>query len=468
MPHCFLACRNRLALCAFALFLALIVSSCGSSSATIQAGDVSGAAASATPVRSSQPLATGGQDAENGGDLVADSDLGGEQDGTADDEPSARPSPTRQVVTAVPSASSIPTARSLPTALPQPTATVPPTLTPEPTSTPTPTPLAEIEAVPDATAHASPEPERTPLGAVPTTRPEWSVGNLPPAEAPESGGLLPPSNWTGEVRAVRAESGAVMAVREQRGAGWLVVTPCHQLAEVEALVPITGPIDVLIDPGHGGDETGAVGNNGLREADINLRVSHLLHDELVAMGFRVEMTRWTDIRVAIQSRTELANALEPRIFISVHHNGGFPAPFDRPGTEVFFQKGDAESQRLGGLIFEEIQAAFSDVQIDWVANDTHGVSWRANDRGTDLYGVLRRTPDLVSVLTEAMFISNPPEAQLLAQPGTAEAEARALANAISRFSATTDPGRGYIAGLDFLGELGTGGGSEGCVEPSLR
>lgn len=278
---------------------------------------------------------------------------------------------------------------------------------------------------------------------------------------------LEPVNYDGEVRAIRTESGLMLAVRGGGPAQWQVVTPCYNVALVSGGATVTGPIDVLIDPGHGGEEPGAVGPNGLVEAHVNLRVAELLREELIELGYRVELTRYADQRVAIQSRTELANTINPRLFISIHHNGGFPSPFDLPGTEVFVQRDDPASSRLGGLIFEEVQKAFADIEIGWVANDTRGVSWRLNRRGSDLYGVLRRTPGLVSVLTEAMFITSGPEADLLADPETLAAEAVALSVAIDKWFATDQEGSGFIDGLIFRGDLGSGGGTEGCVDPPL-
>lgn len=355
-----------------------------------------------------------------------------------------------------------------PTPTPAPSAT--PSSTPRPTSTPAPTltptvvPTATVTPVPEAT----PTPTTPPLTPDPTVPAADSVGSSPPLEVDRATDkTLPPldESYDGEVRAVRTGSGIVMTVRGGGDGEWEVVTPCYNVGVVANAEPITGPIDVLIDPGHGGDEGGAYGANGLWESEVNLAVSQLLLKRLEARGYSVEMTRYSDHRVAIQSRTELANALQPRIFMSVHHNGGYPLPFDRAGTEVFFQKGDRDAQRLGGLVFEEIQDAFAGIEIDWVANATMGVSWRLNQRGTDLYGILRRTPGLVTVLTEAMFITNPPEAALLARQDVREAEATALANAIERFLTTDDPGRGYIEGLNFEGDLGPGGGTDGCVDP---
>ena len=119
-------------------------------------------------------------------------------------------------------------------------------------------------------------------------------------------------------------------------------------------------------------------------------------------------------------------------------------------------------------MFEEIQSAFADVEADWMGNvETFGVAWRQNDEGADLYGVLRRTPDLVSILTEAMFITTAAEADLLAMPDILETEAIALADSLDRWFDTDDLGSGFVDGVVFEGDLGNGGGTEGCIDPPL-
>ena len=329
-----------------------------------------------------------------------------------------------------------------------------PTPTPTPVRDPTPPPVSESAAALTPLPTVTPEPDdvrlsdETPTG---DTRPE-----------------LPPSDYRGDVRALRTQNGVMLPIRGVTADKYLVVTPCYNLDSVTGGLPISGALDVVIDPGHGGDEPGAVGPNGLKESTVNLRVAELLRAELMDRGYSVELTRYSDHRVTIQSRAELANALAPRVFMSIHHNGGFPEPFPVAGTEVFVQLGDPESSRLGGIVFEEIQSAFADVEADWMGNvETFGVAWRQNDEGTDLYGVLRRTPDLVSILTEAMFITTAAEADLLAMPDILETEAIALADSLDRWFDTDDLGSGFVDGVVFEGDLGNGGGTEGCIDPPL-
>jgi len=76
---------------------------------------------------------------------------------------------------------------------------------------------------------------------------------------------------------------------------------------------------IMIDPGHGGKDPGAVAN-GLREKDINLRFAKLLGGKLKGKGFNVIYTRTTDVFIPLDKRTSMANAKKADLFLSVHCN----------------------------------------------------------------------------------------------------------------------------------------------------
>lgn len=78
---------------------------------------------------------------------------------------------------------------------------------------------------------------------------------------------------------------------------------------------------IVIDPGHGGTDPGAVASDGTKEKDINLAVALKLRTYLENWGATVYMTRTTDINPSYSDRYGLANDLNADIFISVHHNG---------------------------------------------------------------------------------------------------------------------------------------------------
>ncbi|MFM6408405.1 MAG: N-acetylmuramoyl-L-alanine amidase, partial [Microcystis sp.] len=77
---------------------------------------------------------------------------------------------------------------------------------------------------------------------------------------------------------------------------------------------------ILLDPGHGGKETGAVGPTGYTEKEINLLMSKLIKRELEKLGATVYLTRETDIELSLPARVEMINNLQPTLALSVHYN----------------------------------------------------------------------------------------------------------------------------------------------------
>ena len=262
-------------------------------------------------------------------------------------------------------------------------------------------------------------------------------------------------------------TGVVAAVLGVDGGGIRVRTPCGGEATVTGATPISGAT-VVLDPGHGGAEPGAVGVNGLTEKAVNLAVAERTKAVLEAQGATVVLTRTGDYRVTLGARADIVKALGPPVFVSVHHNGGGDGPSAEPGTETYFQIGSPQSRRLAGLVYEELVALFSTYGgVAWVGDTDAGAKFRMNSRGGDYYGMLRQTAGVTAALSEALFISNPPEAELLARPEVQQAEAEALARAITRHLTTADPGSGFTEPYPRTDPAGPGGGSSGCVDPPL-
>jgi N-acetylmuramoyl-L-alanine amidase len=94
---------------------------------------------------------------------------------------------------------------------------------------------------------------------------------------------------------------------------------------------------IVIDPGHGGKDSGAVGN-GYMEKEIVLQISHQLSEKLRALGYTVYMTRSNDTFIELKDRTKFANDKEADLFISVHANS-IPKtsdPMKAQGLETYF------------------------------------------------------------------------------------------------------------------------------------
>lgn len=311
-----------------------------------------------------------------------------------------------------------------------------------------------------------------------SAQPTGSTKPAPPTVAPTSptgvtsgtsvtSATVPPSPDP-SAKVLETATGVIVPVLGVTAGGYRVHTPCGREISLTGGRPLQ-QATVVLDPGHGGVETGSVGANGLVERDLNLEVARRVASLLERAGVSVVLTRTHDYRITIATRAEIALGLAPRAFVSIHHNGGSDGPSTKPGTETFFQIKSKESRRLAGLIQEELFATFATHRdIAWEADSDAGAKYRPNASGGDYYGILRRSSGVPTALSEALFLSNPPEAALLAMQETQQAEAEALARAIQRFLTTDDPGSGFVDPYPRTEPAGPGGGADNCQDPALE
>ena len=108
-------------------------------------------------------------------------------------------------------------------------------------------------------------------------------------------------------------------------------------------------IIICIDPGHGGKDTGTIGPTGLKEKDVNLDIAVKLKNKLADAGFKVILTRESDINHSFDEITNFANSNNADIFISVHNNS-HPSR-DMNGTQTFYcAKSPATSNFLANYL----------------------------------------------------------------------------------------------------------------------
>jgi N-acetylmuramoyl-L-alanine amidase len=281
--------------------------------------------------------------------------------------------------------------------------------------------------------------------------------------------LAPPLDTDGVPRVVRTTTDIVMPILEVLDTGILVRTPCQNLAVVRNASTIDRA-HVVLDPGHGGIESGSATADGLAEKDVNLDVAMITEELLREQGFVVTLTRYTDVRVPIVSRVEIADSLNTLLLVSIHHQGTDPdvPRSDTPGTEVYYQQDSGESKRFAGLLHEEAVAKLGQFEIgSWFASPDAGATYRLDrDTGEDFYGMVRR-PETPAVLAEMSFLGNPEEVDLLRSPDFLRAEAEAISDAVIRWFTTDDPGSGFVEPSFTLRSSGGGGGTNGCVDPDL-
>jgi N-acetylmuramoyl-L-alanine amidase len=292
------------------------------------------------------------------------------------------------------------------------------------------------------------------------------AGERGAAVASDPGGKV-----TGRIRA-----GVAMAVDAIEG-GWAhVLTPCENHLWVKTSDGrIEQTADIVLDPGHGGPEAGAVGPAGLTEKELNLAVAEMTVEALAAQGVTAALARTGDYRQTLASRVGVATAMHPKAFVSIHHNAEPDEQRAGPGTETYYQVGksvakekSADSKRLAGLIYEEVVKALSAYSATWVADRDAGAKYRLGDSGDDYYGVLRRAAanGVVASLAELAFISNPSEEALLRRDDVRRAEAGAVARGIVRWLHNESPGNVFVVPYPRTEPAGGGGGTEGCVDPT--
>ena len=173
---------------------------------------------------------------------------------------------------------------------------------------------------------------------------------------------------------------------------------------------------IILDPGHGGLDPGALGPSGSKEKDVVLDISLRLRDLLVAVGCEVHMTRDEDRYVEFPERVRLAKEGKGDIFLSIHANA---FRFQEAcGTETFYHP-DKQSSRL---LAEALQASL----MEELGRTDRGVKTRR-----DLY-VLRES-SIPTALVEVAFINHPDEERLLLNPEFRQRCARALFQGLSRY-----------------------------------
>lgn len=242
-----------------------------------------------------------------------------------------------------------------------------------------------------------------------------------------------------------------------------------------AVGDLPGLRTVVLDPGHGGGETGAIAN-GIQESELTLRVARLLKQRIEQLlPVRVVLTRNDDVEVPHAQRVALANQNKGDLFISLHFNS-YQGSRAR-GAETYFLSRAASDQLAakladaenanggggGGGASSGLELILWDLaQSHHLAESQRFASMVQDELNTALglpnRGV-RQAPFLVlvgtmmpAVLVELGFISNPEEASRLQDPLYLDDLVNALSRAIVRFKTQVDQGPAAAAAIPVGGE----------------
>ncbi|OZB52392.1 N-acetylmuramoyl-L-alanine amidase [Stenotrophomonas acidaminiphila] len=231
---------------------------------------------------------------------------------------------------------------------------------------------------------------------------------------------------------------------------------------------------VAIDPGHGGQDPGAIGPTGKREKDVTLAVARELARQVNATpGLRAYLTRDTDVFIPLPQRAQRARAAKADIFISIHADAAENRAATGSSVYVLSTKG-ASSQRarwladkenaadlIGGVSLQRTEGTLANVLLDLAQSGNMKAS---EDAASHVLGGLKRignnhkpnleranfavlrTSDMPAMLVETAFISNPDEERRLTDPAYQRRVAGAVLDGVhTYFSRQPPPGTLFAA-----------------------
>jgi len=215
---------------------------------------------------------------------------------------------------------------------------------------------------------------------------------------------------------------------------------------------------VVLDPGHGGSESGARSKTGILEKRVVLSIAHMTANALTERGYRVILTRESDVNLSFGARVGIANRRGAAVFVSIHANS---APVrERRGIESYILSAEASDKQTARLLAQEERSAPSDhhhshdgdlsaILGDLAQTRAHADAARLARKIQDALGRvpglkpsrgLRQAPFAVlkgarmpAVLVELGYLTNPKQALYLAKPSGQQEAAENLAKGIVAF-----------------------------------
>ncbi len=244
--------------------------------------------------------------------------------------------------------------------------------------------------------------------------------------------------------------------------------PSKAKAEVKPEKPhIRRMITVAIDPGHGGEDPGAVGRRGAKEKDVVLAISQMLKREIDQIpGMRAMLTRNDDFFVPLGSRVAKARAVKADLFVSVHADAFIKPTASGSSVFVLSDRGassttakwlankENESDLIGGVNLAQTDSQLAKVLLDLSTTAQISDSMKLGSSVLAKIGTINKlhkprveqagfavlkAPDIPSILIETAFISNPEEEKKLKDKRYQQQMARAISEGIQGYFAENPP-----------------------------
>ena len=253
-----------------------------------------------------------------------------------------------------------------------------------------------------------------------------------------------------------------------------VMTAAPEMSSVgtRSTVPGKSRLRIVIDPGHGGSEDGAIGRDGLKEKDLVLDVAHRL-GTLLAMKLDAEIfyTRTDDHNVGLEQRTEYANQLQADIFVSVHANSSLDP--NARGIETYYMdsassmheaevaaRENANSQEKVGRVLPMHLAMRDKIErsrklatmVQQALYDSLADGQLRNRGVKKAPFVVLLGADMPAVLAEVSFLSSPDDERVLANPELRDRVADALYHGIAKYLASSKQERAYLHSASLAGK----------------
>ena len=191
------------------------------------------------------------------------------------------------------------------------------------------------------------------------------------------------------------------------------VIPKTGVYAADRVFPYDEDLVIVIDPGHGGPDVGATRNN-IFEKDLNLDVAKKVYNILTKAGYKVEMTRTTDVNPTLQERCDFSNERKSVVYVSIHTNASVnEAP---NGIETHF--------------YHDNSVELSNIVHKHLISETN-----ANDRGTikSMFYVINHT-EVPSILVEMGYISSQKDRGRLTQNSVQRKMAQGIYNGIYSYA----------------------------------
>ena len=239
------------------------------------------------------------------------------------------------------------------------------------------------------------------------------------------------------------------------------------LCTVDAACAKQSLYTIVIDPGHGGKDTGAIGKCGAREKEVVLQIAKKMAQKLKKIpGVKVVLTRSRDVYLPLRTRLHIARKYNADLFIAVHADGYFNHQAKGASVYVLSQRG-ATSEAARWLVRQEKYAELDGIDFDDLPDKSRmlrsvliDLAQTATIRDSLMLGnrilsslddisalhyrhvtqapfVVLKSPDIPSVLIETGFISNPGEALRLKDPHYQDKIAAAISRGVQIYLNTS-------------------------------